>query len=341
MSLGRIATNIEAQKAYHSLNNVNNRMMSTQARMASGKKINTPEDDPAGYQLARTLEKRERGLAAALQNVTNAKSVLNIAEGAYQEIMDILQVVKEKATQAADTSLSQVQRDAVADQTTALLNEIDDIVYQTTFNGENLINGDYADKSFQVGEQADHKLDISLQNADSASVGVNSLSFATQDDANDAITTVSDAIDTLAALIQDVGEYAINPGPKKMIFESVDNVFSNLSKKRSKNLVVEIFVPKGEELAKKTLNARLGIKGGISILGTTGIVVPMSHDAYIATIKAGAKIAATGGAKTLVFTTGRRSERFAMKLLHEFIEECFIQTGDFFKASAYQSSLFL
>ncbi|MCK5541456.1 MAG: cobalt-precorrin-5B (C(1))-methyltransferase [Desulfobacterales bacterium] len=138
---------------------------------------------------------------------------------------------------------------------------------------------------------------------------------------------------TKPGLELDVGEYAINPGPKKMIFESVDNVFSNLSKKRSKNLVVEIFVPKGEELAKKTLNARLGIKGGISILGTTGIVVPMSHDAYIATIKAGAKIAATGGAKTLVFTTGRRSERFAMKLLHEFIEECFIQTGDFFKAS--------
>ena len=232
MSLGRIATNIEAQKAYHSLNNVNNRMMSTQARMATGKKINTPEDDPAGYQLARTLEKRERGLAVALQNVTNAKSVLNIAEGAYQEIMDILQVVKEKATQAADTSLSQVQRDAVADQTTALLNEIDDIVYQTTFNGENLINGDYADKSFQVGEQADHKLDISLQNADSASVGVNSLSFASQDDANDAITTVSDAIDTLAALIQDVGEYAIRLSSKEttlsIAYTNTDAVRSNV-----------------------------------------------------------------------------------------------------------------
>ncbi len=138
---------------------------------------------------------------------------------------------------------------------------------------------------------------------------------------------------TKPGLELDVGEYAINPGPKEMICESIDNVFSNLSKKRSKNIIVEVFVPKGKELSKKTLNARLGIIGGISILGTTGIVRPMSHDAYIATIKASAKIASVGGAKTLVFTTGRRSERFAMKLFPEFVEESFIQTGDYFKAS--------
>ncbi|MCK5100350.1 MAG: cobalamin biosynthesis protein CbiD, partial [Desulfobacteraceae bacterium] len=123
---------------------------------------------------------------------------------------------------------------------------------------------------------------------------------------------------TKPGLELDVGEYAINPGPKKMIREAIENVFFDLNKKYSNDLVIEVFVPKGEELAKKTLNARLGIIGGISILGTTGIVVPMSHDAYIATIKAGAKIAAAGGAKTLVYTTGRRSERFAMKLFHEF-----------------------
>ncbi|MCK5311442.1 MAG: cobalt-precorrin-5B (C(1))-methyltransferase [Desulfobacteraceae bacterium] len=138
---------------------------------------------------------------------------------------------------------------------------------------------------------------------------------------------------TKPGLELDVGEYAINPGPKKMIREAIENVFLDFKKKASTDLVIEVFVPKGEELATKTLNARLGIVGGISILGTTGIVVPMSHDAYIATIKAGAKIAAAGGANTLVYTTGRRSERFAMKLFHELKEECFIQTGDFFKAS--------
>ncbi|MBF0468316.1 MAG: cobalt-precorrin-5B (C(1))-methyltransferase [Desulfamplus sp.] len=96
---------------------------------------------------------------------------------------------------------------------------------------------------------------------------------------------------------------------------------------------VEIFVPKGKMLAEKTLNARLGIIGGISILGTTGIVKPMSHDAYIATIISSISVAQATGTDTLVFTTGRRSERFAVSLLPNLPEEAFIQTGDFFKAS--------
>ena len=129
-----------------------------------------------------------------------------------------------------------------------------------------------------------------------------------------------------------VGEPAINPGPRTMIQNCVAEVFT-LFNIKNKQVDIEIFVPKGEILAKKTLNARLGIIGGISILGTTGIVTPMSHHAYIATIKAGISVAAAKGLSTLVFTTGRRSERFAMEIFKPFGEETFIQTGDFFKAS--------
>ncbi len=129
-----------------------------------------------------------------------------------------------------------------------------------------------------------------------------------------------------------VGEPAINPGPRTMIQNCVADVFT-LFNIKNKQVDIEIFVPKGEELAKKTLNARLGILGGISILGTTGIVTPMSHHAYIATIKASISVAAAKGLDTLVFTTGRRSERFAMEIFKPFGEEAFIQTGDFFKAS--------
>ncbi|WP_299983366.1 cobalt-precorrin-5B (C(1))-methyltransferase CbiD [Desulfobacula sp.] len=129
-----------------------------------------------------------------------------------------------------------------------------------------------------------------------------------------------------------VGEAAINPGPRTMIQNSVEEVFARFNIQH-KQVDIEIFVPKGEELAKKTLNARLGIVGGISILGTTGIVTPMSHDAYIATIKAGVSVAAAKSMDTLVFTTGRRSERFAMEKFKDLGEEAFIQTGDFFKAS--------
>ncbi len=129
-----------------------------------------------------------------------------------------------------------------------------------------------------------------------------------------------------------VGEPAINPGPRTMIQNSVKDVFKKFNI-QDRQVDIKIFVPKGELLAKKTLNARLGIMGGISILGTTGIVTPMSHDAYIATIKSGISVAAAKGLNTLVFTTGRRSERFAMDIFKDMKEESFIQTGDFFKAS--------
>jgi len=138
---------------------------------------------------------------------------------------------------------------------------------------------------------------------------------------------------TKPGLELDVGEPAINPGPRQMIEEAVHRVHQQLSLPLRHHVHVEVFVPKGEELARKTLNARLGIMGGISILGTTGIVTPMSHDAYVATIKSSIAVAAANGIDTLVFTTGRRSERFAMERFPRFNAQAFIQTGDFFKAS--------
>ena len=87
------------------------------------------------------------------------------------------------------------------------------------------------------------------------------------------------------------GKPAINPGPCKMILEAVNDVLDSCGQMGKIKVEIEIFVPEGEELAKKTLNFRLGIEGGISILGTTGIVKPMSHDAYIATIKYGISVA--------------------------------------------------
>lgn len=129
------------------------------------------------------------------------------------------------------------------------------------------------------------------------------------------------------------GQAAINPGPRTMIKEAAGELLEQFNVPETLGVHVEIFVPDGIVLAEKTLNARLGILGGISILGTTGIVRPMSHDAYIATIRSGISVAAAAGIETLVFTTGRRSERFAMKRFPGFREEAFIQTGDFFRAS--------
>ena len=103
--------------------------------------------------------------------------------------------------------------------------------------------------------------------------------------------------------------------------------------KEGLGLEVTISVPGGDEMAKKTLNARLGILGGISILGTTGIVRPYSTAAFRASVVQAIDVAAKQGNTSTVFTTGGRSEKFAMRQLPELDEACFVQMGDFVKAA--------
>jgi cobalt-precorrin-5B (C1)-methyltransferase len=96
-----------------------------------------------------------------------------------------------------------------------------------------------------------------------------------------------------------------------------------------RGLEVTIEVPRGEELARKTLNGRLGIVGGISILGTTGIVVPYSTAAWRASVEQAIDVAAANGQRHVVLSTGGRSEQFAMKLRPELPEVAFVEMGEF------------
>lgn len=204
--LSRVATNIQAMQSLYHLNRTNSKVAKHQLNLATGKKINSPGDDPAGYQLARGLEARRSGLEAALDNVNNAQSILNVAEGGYSNIMDILQTMKSKATQAADGSLGATQRAAIQDQFNALRSEVDQIVSETTFNDNNLIDGTFS-VTFQTGEGASETLAVSLSSASSSGVGINNVSMSTQASASAAITTLDTAINSLASKAQDVGEY--------------------------------------------------------------------------------------------------------------------------------------
>lgn len=124
-----------------------------------------------------------------------------------------------------------------------------------------------------------------------------------------------------------VGEAAINPVPRKMIYETAKEVLTAFN--IHKGIKVVISVPDGEEIAKKTLNGRLGIIGGISILGTRGIVVPFSTSAYKASIVQAISVAKAGGCNHVVITTGGRSEKFGIQQYPHLPEEAFIEMGDF------------
>lgn len=103
---------------------------------------------------------------------------------------------------------------------------------------------------------------------------------------------------------------------------------------------VTVEVPRGEELARHTLNPRLGILGGISILGTTGLVKPFSHEAYEETISAALSVAASNGCETAILSTGGKSERFAQEVLSGEPIEAFVQVADFFAFSVREALRF-
>jgi cobalt-precorrin-5B (C1)-methyltransferase len=124
----------------------------------------------------------------------------------------------------------------------------------------------------------------------------------------------------------EIGSAAINPTPKKMIIENILEVANDLLKKYGLKILVS--VPKGRELAPKTDNPRLGILGGISILGTSGIVIPYSTASFAASIRQSIDVTIAMGNDTVVLTTGGRSEDFSRKII-DLPDHCFVQMGDF------------
>jgi cobalt-precorrin-5B (C1)-methyltransferase len=140
------------------------------------------------------------------------------------------------------------------------------------------------------------------------------------------------------------GEPAINPAPRRMIAEALQEVFDSQDKekrsqrkgeteaspcRRWEGVTVEIAVPGGEEIAKKTFNPRLGIVGGISILGTSGIVTPYSTAAWLASVVQSIDVAAAQGCRHVVLTVGARGERAARRLF-PLPDDAFVQIGPFF-----------
>lgn len=140
---------------------------------------------------------------------------------------------------------------------------------------------------------------------------------------------------TLPGLPMPVGSAAINPVPRQQITCALHTVAR--AHNFAGSLRVCIAVPEGEKLARHTLNARLGIVGGISILGTQGTVKPFSHAAWKATIVQGLNVAQQSRCPQICLSTGRRSEKLLMGLYPHLPAQAFIQAADFAKFSLVEA----
>lgn len=204
----RINTNVGALNAFNELNNINSKVGMRQLRLASGKRINSAADDPAGYTISKKLMARSRSLSAALNNVGEAKNILSVAEGGLQNINDLLVGIKEKAIQAGNGSYGSEELTAIVTQVNDSLNEIDDIISETKFNGTALLNAQFTSKVFQTGADGGDSLSVSLSaTIDSADFGLSSITSASFNSSNlsTTLSSLDTAINTISRELQYVG----------------------------------------------------------------------------------------------------------------------------------------
>ena len=213
--LTRINTNMQSLRAYNSLQQTNQRLGSAQLRLATGSRINQAADDSAGFAIANKLDARIRGQAQAQANIGDAQSMLTVAEGGANTIMDILQTMKEKAVQANNSSLSGDERDLIQNQLNELIDEVDDIATDADFNGVSLLDGSNATLSFQVGAgtTGGDVFDVTALgnsfDADALSVGTGNITVtaaAGSTTLENAISNIDTAIDTVSERLAGIGD---------------------------------------------------------------------------------------------------------------------------------------
>ena len=162
----RVNTNVTALSAQLSLNKINSELGDSRLKLSTGKRINSAEDNSAGYAIATKINSRVKGLEQALQNVSDAKSVLDIIEGGYTSIMDNLIEMKRLSLQAANDTLGTSERTLIAQQIHGLGSDINDIANSTGFNGIALNPTNETTLSFQVGEDTFSTKTITLRKVD-------------------------------------------------------------------------------------------------------------------------------------------------------------------------------
>ena len=164
----RINTNISAMNA-HNYGVMNNRELdSALAKLSSGLRINTAADDASGMAIADSLLSQANALGQAVKNANDAIGIIQTADKAMDEQIKILDTIKVKATQAAQDGQSSQSRQALQNDITRLLEELDNIASTTSFNGMKLLAGSFTNKEFQIGAYSNEtvKASIGATNAD-------------------------------------------------------------------------------------------------------------------------------------------------------------------------------
>jgi flagellin len=174
VDLTRIGANIGALYSLQSLKDINSKLAAAQTRLSTGKRINSAADDPAGLVIATKMNTRSEGLKVAMDNISDAKNMLSVAESGLSKLTDIITEMRTKATQAASDTLGASERSTIQTQLSSYASQIDDIINETKWNGVKLLDGTVS-KTFQTGVDQGESTTWSLSDKlDATSLGISS-----------------------------------------------------------------------------------------------------------------------------------------------------------------------
>jgi flagellin len=197
-----VNTNIASLTAQRSLLNSQSTLETAFERLSTGKRINSAVDDAAGLAISQTLTSKVNGLNQAVRNTNDGISVVQIAEGALDEVTSILQRMRDLAVQAANDSLSTTERGYLQTEQGKLADALDDVAGAAKFGSTALLDGSFTAKSFQIGADNGDTLSFSIDGISTGALTVSSsgdVSLSTAGLASTAISTIDAALGAVAS----------------------------------------------------------------------------------------------------------------------------------------------
>lgn len=182
-----VNTNLNAMDAARNLNNTESMLGTAMQRLSSGLRINSAADDVAGYAISERLKGQVNGLNQATQNISDAVSLAQTAQGALNDVVGMLQRVRELAVQYANGTTSETDKEAIEQETEQLKEEITRVGETTTFNGVKLLEGGEEIK-FQVGANEEETVAVKTIELEKAVEGASVTEIKTIDEALDKVT---------------------------------------------------------------------------------------------------------------------------------------------------------
>jgi len=167
----QINTNIGALMASAATSRAMSSMETSMERLSSGQRINTAADDAAGVAIASRMEAQIRGLNQAMRNAADGQALVDTSEGAHLEIVNILQRMREVSVQASNDTYTLQDRTNLNSEIEQLMEEIDRIASSTTFNGQKLLDGSFASKTMQIGNESTQSVTFSIDDMSTSALG--------------------------------------------------------------------------------------------------------------------------------------------------------------------------